>query len=160
MKTKLLLLVFLSILLIGCDKNENLSKSSNNTTSSVLLNRSIWPTTIFLGNDTIYGRRDSVCLTEYSAYLSTCGVVPSEEAPTMGVTLYVTSSPAWVDIGWTTYNFKTVPTLKNLEPGDYQIVGCAYMYGWRPCDSTFQDVAVYDTINIKILKARKGKPIR
>lgn len=154
---KLIVGGILLLTLTSCTKEYSFEAKPVKEEHTTAQRASVFPTYIKLGSDTTYGRTDSVCLTNYEAYLATCGMDPALEAPIMGTTIYQILGPTYVYIGWTTVNFKRVPTLTNLKPGVYTIVGNAYMYGFRPCDSTYQDVSVSDTINITILKSRKKK---
>lgn len=117
--------------------------------------KSIWPSYVNMGSDMTYGRTDSVCLCGYESYLSTCGTSPDTEAPIMGQTVYQILGPTYAYINWRNINGKTVPTCTNLRPGVYMFVGNVYMRGYRSCDNTTQNVDLYDTVKITILKSKK-----
>lgn len=118
------------------------------------MGRSIWPSTLELGSDIVSAKTDSICLCEYSSYLSTCGMAPETEAPDMGVEVYqIGGNPA--TISWQAVSGKTVPIIKGLEPGQYSFAGHLWLHGYRTCDSTYQNTDLYDTIHINILKRKK-----
>ena len=152
----LCLLIVIGTIAISCKKNDILENPVQERSVSYQ-SRSVFPTYIEMGNDTTFGRTDSVTFYGYSSYLSSCGTAPETEAPLMGVKVYPILYPSFVTIGWTTYNGKAVPYAKGTKPGVYKFVGSAYIIGFRTCDSTYQNVEVYDTVTITVLKSRKTR---
>lgn len=143
MRKTIILLILTS--LFGCTKTDYKIEQPK------LLSRSAFPSYISLGNDTSYFRVDSVCLCNASAYLATCGTAPETEAPVMGTDVYQIEGATQ---GIITGSAPRV-SISNLTFGTYKFVGHTYMLGFRTCDSTYQDVSLYDTITITILKNKK-----
>ena len=145
---KLLFVWFLVCLfLYSCTKSTDIAIKSD---YSPMAGRSIWPTTISLGEDLILPKTDSICLIGYSAFLSTCGTAPETEAPLMGTRIWQMSGPSQLFFGW--YNGK--PTIKGFIPGTYTVVGSAWVIGYRSCDDSTMNDQAYDTVNITILKRK------
>lgn len=137
------------LLLIGC------TKQPEGMVHIPYEGRTGFPTSIYMGQDYTIPRSDSFAFTEYTSYLATCGTSPETEAPTMGIKIYPILFPSYVWIRWTTYQGKQIPYVVGLKPGVYKFVGTAYMFGFRTCDNTYQNVEVYDTMTLTVLKKHR-----
>lgn len=138
--------ILLSFFLYGCTPKDAVHET---------MHRSVFPSYIEMGPDFTVPRTDSFIFPNYRAYIATCGVNPEFEAPLMGVKVYPILSPASVTIGWCNYNGQTVPYCKGSKPGVYKFVGSLYILGFRPCDSTYQNVNLYDTITVTVARQKK-----
>jgi hypothetical protein len=151
MKNSLFVLIFAVLAFAACTKQADIVFKSD---YSPVAARSAFQTYIDMGEDLIVPKTDSICLTGYSAYLSTCGTAPETEAPQMGVRVWQISGPAVAGIGW----YQGKPTFTSLRPGTYSFVGSAWVLGYRSCDDSTMNDEVYDTVNVTILKRKsRGK---
>jgi hypothetical protein len=155
-------LPILALFLWSCSKVEITPEQNINSKApkSLMAARSpAFPTTIYLGEDSVCNRITSIRLWDYYCYLSTCGVNPEYEAPNMGQEVYQIAGPTQTIIGWANWTATSIPTIQGLEPGIYKFVGHAWVTGYRACDSSFQNQHAYDTLTLTILKRRaKVKP--
>lgn len=140
-------LIFLAFL-ISCAKNQE-------TQQPKTYQRSSFSSYIYMGNDTLIPRTDSITFVNYQGYIATCGVNPQYEAPDMGIKIYPIIFPSYCYMGWTTYQGRQVPYAKISKTGLYTFVGNIHIYGFRPCDSTYQNVFLCDTINVEVSKKSK-----
>jgi len=149
----------LCLFLWSCSKVE--PQIDSKASPSLMAGRSpVFPTTIYLGEDTVCNRITSIRLWDYTASLNTCGVSPEYEAPNKGVQIYQIAGPTQTIISWANWNdYQQVPVIQGLEPGLYKFVGHAYVTGYRACDDSTMNDHAYDTISITVLKRRaKVKP--
>lgn len=154
---------FFALLLWSCSKVQTTPPQNIDSKaiySPVAARSPAFPIRIYLGEDTVCNRITSILLKDYICYLPTCGVDPAFEAPDMGAEVYQIAGPTQTVIGWANWiQFSSIPVIQNLEPGVYRFVGHAWIQGYRPCDSSYQNQHAYDTIQVTVLKKRaKIKP--